>query len=482
MNIFKSFSRKTLTITLTLFLLFCSVSTYSWYYNFTKEAEKTAKENIGVLISTLNSTFESNLREIDYTTALISNKVRTSQNRSLIQYLTLSNTQTMEMVTALQEAQSYLLSRCNFKSYLNGLAVYGLDGRTCTYGVTTPYREVYIKDWFQQIKDGEHDVLYLAPHSYTETEHAPLSGRVFSIVRPVMNNEEIIGVIKADIKISLLDTIFDIQPLSGYMLYIVESNSGELIYAPEDSSNVDVTELHRQMQSEKQGSMTTEIAGDDYLVVFSASEVTPWTLIGIVEQNNVISGFVEVRQEMLILTMVCIVLFVAFMGVVVRLITRDLRKLTSAVSSINDENISIDVNIRSQDEVGTLYQQICAMLNRIRNLVADIRRTEGEKREAEIKMLSLQINPHFLYNTLHTIKVLSLMQGTENITTVTDALSNILHLNLDTRKFISMPEETDYLRDYLSMVHMVLMLIMLLMNLPKHRAVITGTIAHGQLV
>lgn len=64
-------------------------------------------------------------------------------------------------------------------------------------------------------------------------------------------------------------------------------------------------------------------------------------------------------------------------------------------------------------------------------------------------MLSMQINPHFLYNTLHTIKVLSIMQGVENIQTVTDALSRMMHLNLDTRKLISVAEEETYLRDYL---------------------------------
>jgi LytS/YehU family sensor histidine kinase len=74
---------------------------------------------------------------------------------------------------------------------------------------------------------------------------------------------------------------------------------------------------------------------------------------------------------------------------------------------------------------------------------------EEEKRISEIEMLSIQINPHFLYNTLHTIKVLSIMQGVENIQTVSDALSRMLHLNLDARKFISIAEEEKYLQDYL---------------------------------
>ena len=89
------------------------------------------------------------------------------------------------------------------------------------------------------------------------------------------------------------------------------------------------------------------------------------------------------------------------------------------------------------------------MLVRLRTLIVNIRKAEEEKRRSEISMLSMQINPHFLYNTLHTIKVLSIMQGVENIQTVTDALSRMIHLNLDIRKLISVAEEENYLLDYL---------------------------------
>ena len=116
---------------------------------------------------------------------------------------------------------------------------------------------------------------------------------------------------------------------------------------------------------------------------------------------------------------------------------------------IGDDCLELPISIQRRDEVGILYQQIRIMLERIRELIANIRRVEEEKRISEIEMLSIQINPHFLYNTLHTIKVLSIMQGVENIQTVSDALSRMLHLNLDARKLISIAEEERYLQDYL---------------------------------
>ncbi|MBQ5901802.1 MAG: sensor histidine kinase, partial [Clostridia bacterium] len=153
MRLLKSFSTKMTAITLVLFLLFCAVSTVSWYYNFTQEATITAEENIGAVIKALSSNFEANLRDIDYVTALVSNKVHTSSNDCLIRYLTAEDDD-MAFVSYLQESQKYLSNRCSFKTYLNGLAVYNFDGRMCSYGITTPFHEIESKAWYQEIISG----------------------------------------------------------------------------------------------------------------------------------------------------------------------------------------------------------------------------------------------------------------------------------------------------------------------------------------
>ena len=45
--------------------------------------------------------------------------------------------------------------------------------RTCTYGITTPYDEVADTEWFESIKNGEKDVVYLTPRAYTEKQPSP---------------------------------------------------------------------------------------------------------------------------------------------------------------------------------------------------------------------------------------------------------------------------------------------------------------------
>lgn len=448
MRLLKSFSTKMTAITLVLFLLFCAVSTVSWYYNFTQEATITAEENIGAVIKALSSNFEANLRDIDYVTALVSNKVRTSSNDCLIRYLTTKD-DTAALVSDLQESQKYLSNRCSFKTYLNGLAVYNFDGRTCSYGITTPFYEVESKAWYQEIISGNSTVVYVPPHKYSETQPTPINSQVFSIVRPVYDNQgNKIGLVKADIKTALLDTMFDIHSMNGYRLCVIENESKALIYSADNTIEFS-TGLFEENVVSRQGSFHEIVDGIEYLAVYVASEVAPWTVVGIVEQDTVISGFIQVRGQMLTMVSVCIIVFILCAVFVTRYITRDLRRLTNAVAAVNNENLSFNIEIKSKDEVETLYKQIGFMLNRIQDLIVDIRKKESEKRQAEMQMLSMQINPHFMHNTLHTIKVLAVMQGVQNIETVSDAFSNMLHLNLDPREFISIAEERDYLLDYI---------------------------------
>ena len=149
------------------------------------------------------------------------------------------------------------------------------------------------------------------------------------------------------------------------------------------------------------------------------------------------------------IALVCAVVFIITVTLFISIITRKLTRLSTAVSKIDSDQLELNITIQTKDEVGQLYRQITYMIGRIRELIEDIRKRENEKRNLEIKALQAQINPHFLYNTLNTIKFLATVQGAQNIQSVTQALSDMLHVNLSPRKCVTVAEETAYLKHYL---------------------------------
>lgn len=98
---------------------------------------------------------------------------------------------------------------------------------------------------------------------------------------------------------------------------------------------------------------------------------------------------------MTIMVILFVIVFALIAFVVSYYLTKDLRKLTGAVEKIGDDCLELPISIKRRDEVGILYQRIRTMLERIRDLITNIRKVEEEKRISEIEMLSIQINPHF---------------------------------------------------------------------------------------
>ena len=444
----KHFLAKTLLATLVLFLAFCIVSTYSYYRNFTEEATETAVSNISSMMEVLNHNFELTIKDIDYVTALISNKVTTNMNGSVIDYLVMEDTDAAKLVQRRREVQDYLISMCSYKSYLQGMAIYGFNGRSVSFGISMPASEIKEQDWYDNLRSEEFELMFVPSHYSTDTRSMPKSSRVFSIIRPVQYQGKTIGVVVADIKSCLLDNMFNIKSMNGYTIYVADTKTGEVIYEPDSTaaSSIDQAMIKR---SNEESHIFFEMGHQQYLAVYKTSGYTPWTIVGTVLKSDIISGFVLVRNKMLGLVGVYAAIFIALVLITTNLITKDLRRLTLAVAAIDSENMELRIAIGAKDEIGILYQQIQAMLKRMKGLIHNIKVTEKEKRKSEIKMLQTQINPHFLYNTLNTIKILASMQGVTNIQTVCNALSNILHLNLDTRKLISLSEEMEYLMNYL---------------------------------
>ena len=446
MKIIHSFTMRVLMIMVSLLLLFCAVSTIAWYRSFTQEAVETAEEHMDTVIETLNEMFDEKLREIDYTTAFISNKVRTTQNDSIVQFLTASEPNMQ--VASRQSAQNYLFNRCNFKAYLNGMAIYGLDGRTCTYGITTPYDEVADTEWFESIKNGEKDVVYLTPRAYTEKQPSPKNSYVFSIVRPVFYGSRIVGVIKADIKSSLLETIFDIREMKGYSLYVFDRDTKETVYSPEETNFLNVSDFCDSIP-EGDGTFTKRQGGVTWLVVYTTSEVAPWQIVGVVQQSTVLAGFLQVRNQMTVMVILFVIVFALIAFVVSYYLTKDLRKLTGAVEKIGDDCLELPISIKRRDEVGILYQQIRTMLERIRDLITNIRKVEEEKRISEIEMLSIQINPHFLYNTLQAISTEALLNDQMKIHRMITSLASNLRYTIKGSVLVPLSAEMEYVKNYI---------------------------------
>lgn len=107
-------------------------------------------------------------------------------------------------------------------------------------------------------------------------------------------------------------------------------------------------------------------------------------------------------------------------------------------------------DINDNDEIEELNDSFNGMVEKIGDLVEDIRIEQLNLRVAELKLLQSQINPHFLYNTLDTILWLAEMKRTEEVVHMVMTLSNFFRSTLSKgRDYITIKEEEAHVRSYL---------------------------------
>lgn len=132
-----------------------------------------------------------------------------------------------------------------------------------------------------------------------------------------------------------------------------------------------------------------------------------------------------------------------------RTISLPVEKLKKRIDKIAQGNFLLDRNIEWNSELGDVGRGINRLSQDITALMDSRLADEKQKQELEYRMLQNQINPHFLYNTLNSIKWMATIQNATGIAEMTTALSRLLRsIAKDNRRLLPLKDELKLLEDY----------------------------------
>ena len=157
---------------------------------------------------------------------------------------------------------------------------------------------------------------------------------------------------------------------------------------------------------------------------------------------------------MLISTIVSVVLIAVLIAAVSYYIplsiTRPIRKLSDVTDQVARGNLEIRSDVEAGAEVGVLNDSLNAMIDKIQNLVEQVKVEQIRLRKAEFELLQAQINPHFLYNTLDAIVWLAEAGEHKRVVSMVESLSDFFRTSLNQGKeLITVEEELIHVRSYL---------------------------------
>lgn len=132
-----------------------------------------------------------------------------------------------------------------------------------------------------------------------------------------------------------------------------------------------------------------------------------------------------------------------------RMITVPVDKLQKKMNKIADGDFSRDTDIEWEHELGEIGRGINNLSENIKVLMDNRLENEKRRKDLEYKVLQAQVNPHFLYNTLNSIKWMATAQGMEGISEMTTSLAKLLKsISKGTSNIIPIEEELSLLSDY----------------------------------
>lgn len=160
------------------------------------------------------------------------------------------------------------------------------------------------------------------------------------------------------------------------------------------------------------------------------------------------------QTQLLILFCSVIVFLMLIVGLLLNSLLRysialPVKKLRNQLSEISSGNFTPNPSIEWDNELGDIGHGINNLSSNLEILINKRIQDEKEKKDLEYKVLQNQVNPHFLYNTLNSIKWMATIQGAEGIADMTTSLSRLLRsISKGTRLIIPISEEIALIKDY----------------------------------
>lgn len=161
----------------------------------------------------------------------------------------------------------------------------------------------------------------------------------------------------------------------------------------------------------------------DYFACRQYNGLTGWETYSVVSTDDFFPQAKRLREA--IMGLVLLAMLAAGVGIFILsyTFTRPIGRLKNAMKQVEAGDFEIQVESKTQDEIGILIQSFNYMVSRLRQLIMEVYQQKLAQKNAELTALQAQINPHFLYNTLEGIRSEAIMAGLDNLADMTEALA-----------------------------------------------------------
>lgn len=234
---------------------------------------------------------------------------------------------------------------------------------------------------------------------------------------------------------------------------IVDTNN--VIVSHSDPSRIGQLFAYLDQVSEPAATDIIRIGREDYLMTYETLALNGWKIVSLAPYKNAVAKINAIFHNVFLFQIVSFALFLFLLVYLLRAFTKPLVQLGKTALAVQRGNLQVRTHVKGRDEIGRLGMLFDQMLDRINEMIAEVSATHVRKRKAELAMLQAQINPHFLFNVLNSIRMKVLLRGDKESAEMIGSLSKLMRMTIEQeRSTISLHEEVEIVIDYMKLMNM----------------------------
>lgn len=285
---------------------------------------------------------------------------------------------------------------------------------------------------------------------------------VVSMVSPIWNivQEEPVAVIYLDLDFDkLTNQWYASANLNQNFSFMILSEK-QLLFDSEKSQEKEnyqrLIKESRNMTESGKKDQIVKVHGKFCVISVEKNEDTGWYLMQYMPVSKLAERILSNTSVLLLVLIGVIFITVTGSYVLAKNVSRPVKELSQfmgRVADVPEEEKEIALfskrDTESTEEILQMIDSYNAMAKRINdNIIKDYIYKLNQK-QAELKMLQFQINPHFLYNALNTISSIAQLQDVEYIPEIASGLSDMFRYNIDGREIVTLREEITQTENYM---------------------------------